>query len=60
MASSDAHKNAAKKWAKGNTENLTVKLMVGKDPAKDRIKAAAEREGLSLNRFVVECIKDKL
>lgn len=60
MATSEAHKRAVKKWQTENNESFSVKLRIGKDPSREQIKAAAAREGLSLNAFVIAAIKDKL
>lgn len=60
MATSEAHKRAVKKWQTANNESFSVKLRIGKDPSREQIKAAAAREGLSLNAFVIAAIKDKL
>lgn len=60
MAVSDAHKRAAAKWAATNNESFSVKLRKGKDPSREDIKAAAKRDGMSVNAWVIEAIKDKL
>ena len=60
MASSDAHKRAAMKWDKENTERISVKLTKGRDPSKEQIKAAADACGMSVNAWIVEAINDKL
>ena len=60
MASSKAHIKAAAKWAAANNEMLTIKLRLGKDPSKDQIRAAAERDGLSVNAWIIEAIRAKL
>lgn len=57
---SEAHNRATAKWAKQHVENLTVKLLPSAGITKEDVKRAAEREGLSVNAFIIECIKDKL
>lgn len=52
---------AQRKYDAKNVEHVWIKLYKSRrDPSLDRIKAAAAREGVSLNTFVVEAIKDKL
>lgn len=60
MPSSEAHLKAAKKWAKENNYTISVKFNRKTDPSKDQIRQAAEREGLSVNAFIIEAIRDKL
>ncbi len=49
------------KWNKANRDTITINLYPGKnDPTKADIAAAAERDGLSVNAWIVEAIKDKL
>lgn len=59
-ASSEAHLRATAKWAAQNNEMLSVKLRRGKDPSRAEIKAAADRDGLSVNAWIIEAIRDKL
>lgn len=50
-----------KRWDDANRLNYTLHLYPGKgDPTREQIKTAAERDGLSVNTWIVECIKDKL
>ena len=62
MAVSDAQKRAVAKWDAANCDKITIKLNKGSggDPSKDTIKAAAARDGLSVNAWIIEAIKDKL
>ena len=49
------------KWDKANSEQIILYLWKSRsDPTKEEIKAAAERDGLSVNAWIVEAIKDKL
>jgi predicted HicB family RNase H-like nuclease len=58
---SEAQKKANAKWNKGNRETFTVNLYPGKnDPTKADIAAAAARDGMSVNAWIVEAIKEKL
>ena len=50
-----------KRWDDANRINLALHLYPGRgDPTREQIRAAAERDGLSVNAWIVECIKDKL
>lgn len=60
MATSEAQKRASQKWADKNAEKLSIKLNKNKGITKERIAIAAAREGMSVNAWVIECIKDKL
>ena len=62
MAVSEAQKRAAAKWDAANCDRLTIKLNhgTGGAPTKAEIKAAAERDGMTTNAWVVEAIKAKL
>lgn len=60
MGASDAQKRASLKWEQANSEKITVKLNRNKDPGKEQIRAAAARDGLSVNAWIIEAIKDKL
>jgi hypothetical protein len=62
MSVSEAQKKAAAKWDAANCDRLTIKLNhgKGKDPSKAEIKAAAERDGLSVNAWIIEAIKERL
>lgn len=56
----EAQRRASLKWEQENNEKITIKLRRGKDPSKAQIQAAAQRDGLSVNAWVLEAIKDKL
>lgn len=60
MATSEAHRRASAKWASNNNETQTIKLRKGQDPSKAEIKAAAERDGLSVNAWLIAAIKERL
>lgn len=60
MATSEAHNRAAAKWAAANNEMLSVKLRKDKDPSREQIRAAAARDGMSVNAWIIEAIRDKL
>jgi predicted HicB family RNase H-like nuclease len=60
MATSEAHRRAAAKWQASNNETQTIKLRKGQDPSKADIRAAAERDGVSVNAWLIAAIKDKL
>ena len=62
MATSDAQKRATAKWDAQNTDKITIKLnhAKGKDPGKADIQAAAARDGLSMNAWIIEAIRAKL
>lgn len=60
MPSSEAHLRAAKKWAKENNYTISIKFNKGVDPSKEQIQAAAARDGVSVNRWIIDCIRDKL
>ena len=52
---------ANRKYKAENTERRTVLLFKSRgDPSLEQIKAAAERDGLSVNAWIIEAIKDKL
>ena len=62
MAASEARLKANAKWDAENCDKITIKLNhgKGKDPSKADIKAAAERDGMTLNAWIIAAIKDKL
>lgn len=60
MAVSDAQKKSAAKWQAANNEFISVKLRKGTDPSKDAIRAAAERDGMSVNAWIIDAIKARL
>lgn len=62
MTASDARLRANAKWDAANCDKITIKLNrgSGKDPSKEAIKAAAARDGLSVNAWIIEAIRDKL
>lgn len=58
---SEKKKASNAKWDKGNRATIAVHLYPGKnDPTKADIAAAAARDGMSVNAWIVEAIKDKL
>lgn len=58
---SEKKKASNAKWDSGNRTTIAVHLYKGKnDPTKAEIAAAAARDGLSVNAWIVEAIKDKL
>lgn len=56
----EAQRRASLKWEQANNEKITIKLRKGTDPSKDQIRAAAERDGMSVNAWIIEAIRDKL
>ena len=62
MAQTEAQRRASEKWEAENCDRLTIKLNhgKGKDPSKAEIRAAAERDGLSVNAWIIEAIKERL
>jgi len=60
MTATEAQIRASAKWEHENNEKITVKLRKGIDPSKAQIQRAAQREGLSMNSFIIYCIKDKI
>lgn len=62
MATSEAQKRANAKWDAANCDKVTLKLNYGTGgaPTKDAIRAAAERDGMSVNAWIIEAIKAKL
>lgn len=60
MTASEARLRANAKWDAENTEKITVKLHRGKDPSREQIKAAADRWGLSVNAFIIKCIRENV
>ena len=60
MATSEAHRKAAAKWAATNNETQTIKLRKGIDPSKADIRAAAERDGMTVNAWLIALIKANL
>jgi hypothetical protein len=62
MAQTEAQRRAGDKWEAANCDRIAIKLnhAKGKDPSKADIRAAAERDGMSVNAWIIEAIKDKL
>lgn len=57
----EAQLRANKAYKAAHVRLLQVKLYDSKnDPTKEQIAAAAARDGLSVNAWIVECIRDKL
>lgn len=57
MAYTEAQKKATNKWIKNNYDRINVTLPQGQ---KEVWKAAAEKEGLSLNDFIRKCVAEKI
>ena len=57
MAYTEAQKKATNKWIKNNYDRINVTLPSGQ---KSVWKAAAEREGLSLNDLIRKCVSEKI
>lgn len=53
MAVSEAQKRATDKWQKENYEFIKVRLNKGD---KEKIKAAADQEGKSINQYILDRI----
>lgn len=62
MAQTEAQRRASEKWEAANCDRITIKLNKGsgKDPSKEQIRVAAARDGMSVNAWIIEAIKDKL
>lgn len=60
MAQTEAQRRASEKWEAANCTRVSIKLNIHKDPTREQMKAAAKRDGLSLNAWIIEAIKDKL
>lgn len=60
MPASEAQIRASLKWERENNEKITIKLRRGQDPSKEDIRAAAAREGVSVNQWIIDAIRDKL
>lgn len=62
MTTSEAQKRAVAKWDAANCDKITIKLNhgTGGAPSKDQIRAAAARDGVSVNAWIIAAIKDKL
>lgn len=57
----EAQLRANKNYKAAHVRLMQIKLYDSKgDPTREQIRAAAERDGLSVNAWIVECIKDKL
>lgn len=57
MPYTEAQKKATNKWIKNNYDRINVTVPVGQ---KDVWKAAANKEGLSLNDFIRKCVAEKI
>lgn len=61
MAITEARRQANDKWNADHRVAQTIFLYESRgDPTREQIKAAAERDGLSVNAWIIEAIKDKL
>ena len=47
-------------WQRENQERIIVMTSKTKSPTKAEIKERAEAEGMSVNQWIIEAIKDKL
>lgn len=56
----EAQRRATAKWDRDNTEKITLKLYLSRDPSKAQIQAAAEAAGQSVNAWIVDAIKQAL
>lgn len=53
----DAQKNASIKYLKEKTDSIQIRTPKG---TKDRWKSAADKSGVSLNKFIVEAVESKI
>lgn len=61
MTASEARLRANAKWDAANCDKITIKLnRNGGDPSKEQIRAAAARDGMSVNAWIIDAIRDKL
>lgn len=60
MARSEAQKRATAKWDAEHTEKVTIKLNKDTGPTKEQIRAAAERDGLTMSAWIIQRIRDAL
>ena len=62
MTTSEAQKRAVAKWDAANCDKITIKLNhgTGGAPTKAQIRAAAARDGVSVNAWIIAAIRDKL
>lgn len=54
---SEAQKKAVLKYQKEKTDDIRVRTPKG---TKDRWKAAADKEGLSLQRYIINTVEDRI
>ena len=52
-----AQRKAQIKWESENVDRISIK---GRKGIKEEIKRAAERDGVSVNRWILDAIEDKL
>lgn len=57
MPYTEAQKKATNKWIKNNYDRINVTVPAGQ---KEIWKAAASKEGLSLNDFIRKCVAEKI
>ena len=57
MAITEAQQRAKQKWDKQNLDRIQLVVRAGE---KDRIKAAAEAAGESLNHYIVSATMDRM
>ena len=53
----EAQKKASIKYLKDKTDSIQIRTPKG---TKDRWRAAAERQGISLNQFIAEAVEQKI
>ena len=54
---SEARTRANRKWNEANLDRLAITVKKGQ---REQIKAAAEKAGVSLNRYVVEAVEARM
>ena len=57
MPVSEAKKRAIAKYQKEKTDDIRIRTPKG---TKDRWRAVAEKEGLSLQRYVIDAVEEKI
>lgn len=60
LKTTDAQRRASLKWEQENNEKITIKLRKGSDLSKAAIQAAAQRDGQSVNAWIIDAIRDKI
>ena len=57
MTISKAQQKAVAKYNKENYDEIKLRVPKGD---KDKYKSMAEKEGKSLNQFIIDCVEDKI